>query len=42
MPEVLRNVHFIVAVDPIARIVRVTRTAAPFDSLIANAPPRYR
>ncbi|AUX31345.1 MULTISPECIES: hypothetical protein [Sorangium] len=33
MPEVLRNVHFIVAVDPTARIVRVTRTAAPFDSL---------
>ncbi|AGP35959.1 hypothetical protein BE04_16745 [Sorangium cellulosum] len=33
MPEVLRNVHFVVAVDPMARIVRVTRSAAPFDSL---------
>ncbi|XXX80794.1 hypothetical protein WMF30_18735 [Sorangium sp. So ce134] len=33
MPEVLRNAHFIVAVDPMARIVRVTRTAEPFDSI---------
>ncbi|WP_437970560.1 hypothetical protein WMF04_15290 [Sorangium sp. So ce260] len=33
MPEVLRNAHFIVAVDPMAKVVRVTRTAEPFDSI---------
>lgn len=33
MPEVLRNAHFIVAVDRFAKVVRVTRTAEPFDSI---------
>ncbi|WP_437818359.1 hypothetical protein [Sorangium sp. So ce1078] len=33
MPEVLRNAHFIVTVDPMAKVVRVTRTAEPFDSI---------
>jgi hypothetical protein len=33
MREVLRNAHFVVTVDRAAKLVRVTRTAAPFDSI---------
>ncbi|WP_437586131.1 hypothetical protein [Sorangium sp. So ce1000] len=33
MREVLRNAHFVVAVDHAARLVRVTRSAEPFDSI---------
>ncbi|MGK3997667.1 hypothetical protein [Sorangium sp. So ce1024] len=33
MREVLRNAHFVVIVDHTARVVRVTRTAEPFDSI---------
>ncbi|WP_437635513.1 hypothetical protein [Sorangium sp. So ce854] len=33
MREVLRNAHFIVTVGHTAKLVRVTRTAHPFDSI---------
>ncbi|WP_437734450.1 hypothetical protein [Sorangium sp. So ce1335] len=33
MKEVLRNAHFVVAVDHTAKIVRVMRTAEPFESI---------
>ncbi|WP_437509805.1 hypothetical protein [Sorangium sp. So ce1099] len=33
MLEVLRNAHFVVIVDHMAKLVRVTRTAEPFESL---------
>ncbi|WP_437902796.1 hypothetical protein WME95_30065 [Sorangium sp. So ce327] len=33
MREVLRNAHFVVGIDHTAKLVRITRSAQPFDSI---------
>ncbi|WP_437302302.1 hypothetical protein [Sorangium sp. So ce388] len=32
MPELLRNAHYVVTVDPVAQLARVTRSALPAES----------
>ncbi|MGK3961890.1 hypothetical protein WMF38_53405 [Sorangium sp. So ce118] len=32
MPELLRNAHYVVTVDPVAQLARVTRSALPSES----------
>ncbi|XYH92905.1 hypothetical protein ACMHYB_34220 [Sorangium sp. So ce1128] len=32
MPEILRNAHYVVTVDPAAQLVRITRSALPSES----------